>query len=464
MPKRIQLPDGTVGEFPDTMQDADIEAVLRKQFAPPPSWMQQHWQNLKDGITGPDGLVEFGKGAVKGAVNTVANIDAMAAKVPGLRTLVDPAKVADMQRRAVPNSPAQSIGKGVEQAGEFMLPGVGEEIAGAKLGGGVLARMAAKAAGSGLVNKVQGGGFLAGAAMGGAGEGIAQGFKAAAPGLAEKAIGIVRTDRKFGRQVGDAILGETSGYNPGVVAQQASDKIGALSDELQQAALNRPTTAVNLGPARDAAGAGFANAAAMNNDQSIRDMGTLTRQLESRDVIPGVRSKGTAPIPQGVSASEALALKRGVGALQTGWNSSGTPDFYNGVVGNVYHALDSEIDRALPEGAALNDRMSNLIPVAKRGAATDLNESLIGRTFGKIGKPTGALVGAGFGAEAGRREGGTSGAVMGGLTGLIAPELVTNPTTMMMAARAFNSPLTSRYILPGVSGAALQLARKKDTE
>jgi hypothetical protein len=34
MSKRIELPDGSIGEFPDAMDDAAIEGVLRKQFAP----------------------------------------------------------------------------------------------------------------------------------------------------------------------------------------------------------------------------------------------------------------------------------------------------------------------------------------------------------------------------------------------------------------------------------------------
>lgn len=32
MPTRVQLPDGSIGEFPDGMKDADIEAVLQKQY------------------------------------------------------------------------------------------------------------------------------------------------------------------------------------------------------------------------------------------------------------------------------------------------------------------------------------------------------------------------------------------------------------------------------------------------
>src|SRR5690349_19337175 len=35
MAKEIELPDGSIGEFPDTMPDADIQAVLRKQFGGP---------------------------------------------------------------------------------------------------------------------------------------------------------------------------------------------------------------------------------------------------------------------------------------------------------------------------------------------------------------------------------------------------------------------------------------------
>lgn len=34
MPKRIQLPDGNIGEFPDSMSNTDIEAVLQKQYPP----------------------------------------------------------------------------------------------------------------------------------------------------------------------------------------------------------------------------------------------------------------------------------------------------------------------------------------------------------------------------------------------------------------------------------------------
>src|SRR5271156_1318607 len=34
MPKRVQLPDGNIGEFPDSMSEQQIEGVLQKQFPP----------------------------------------------------------------------------------------------------------------------------------------------------------------------------------------------------------------------------------------------------------------------------------------------------------------------------------------------------------------------------------------------------------------------------------------------
>lgn len=40
MPKRVQLPDGTIGEFPDDMQDSAIESVLQKQFGNPAQYQQ----------------------------------------------------------------------------------------------------------------------------------------------------------------------------------------------------------------------------------------------------------------------------------------------------------------------------------------------------------------------------------------------------------------------------------------
>ena len=47
--KRIQLPDGSVGEFPADMPDDAIQQVLRKQYPPPaePTWAQRGQEFLQ---------------------------------------------------------------------------------------------------------------------------------------------------------------------------------------------------------------------------------------------------------------------------------------------------------------------------------------------------------------------------------------------------------------------------------
>ena len=486
-------------KFPKSMSPDDrnqiIDGMMAKQPPPPPqSMFQQGLSNLKQGIVGPQGLLEFGKGAAKGALSTLTNIDSMASHVPGLNMLVNPAKIADMQQRAQASNPTQAIGKGTEQAAEFLVPGAGEDALAAKLGGGLAARVGTKALGAGLVNSAQGGSFTAGAAAGGAGEGIASALKAAAPTFARVAMGVRGVDgARAAEDPGAAILSRTTGFSPGTVATQASALNSADMQQLEHMAANRSTTSVNMLPARDAARSGFGTATLQNNEDSIRDMSELNRQLGSRPLNPGIPGKPSlsipiAPaetsgwgglnqkptaslqvparvaIPDSVPASEALALKRGVGALKSTWDAKAAPDFYNGVVGNVYHALDSEIDRALPGSSAINDRMTTMIPVAQRAAAKDLNAGILERTLGKIGRPTGALVGASAGAYEGGRQGGTPGAIVGGLAGLVAPEIVTNPTTLMMLGRGMNSPLLSKYAFPGLVGLSAQAARKKDNQ
>src|SRR6516225_6138019 len=95
MPRRVKLPDGNMGEFPDSMSDADIESVLQKQFpsnaapaprvsvgaAPDPwSWagIKSRAMTLRDqtinqlptvggivgGLVGAGGGIETGPGAV----------------------------------------------------------------------------------------------------------------------------------------------------------------------------------------------------------------------------------------------------------------------------------------------------------------------------------------------------------------------------------------------------------------
>lgn len=66
--KEVLLPDGSIGEFPDEMPDAEIEAVLQREFPQPAE-------------TDP-ALSRFSQGAISGFTGT---LDALLAPTPGLR-------------------------------------------------------------------------------------------------------------------------------------------------------------------------------------------------------------------------------------------------------------------------------------------------------------------------------------------------------------------------------------------
>ena len=494
MPKRVQLPDGSIGEFPDNMADGDIEKVLQKQYGPP----QQESAPAAGGVLGT--LADVGRGMYKGVGSTVAGLNSLASSIPGVgKYLATPtgqalqghvstpqeiaANQQTLNQQTTATNTAQKVGKFAEQAGEFLIPGAGEERLALKVGelapalGKIAPRIAAKALGAGVVNSAQQGtpgAFVTGAALGGVGEGVAQGMKAIAPVVAEKAIGVRAPDRAFNRTPGQAILDETTGLKPGTVAAQAGQKVGDLTGQMQDL-VNSSTTPVDLGGARQIARDAYGTAVRQNAPSQKKEALALLQQLTQRDgtsVTPqtsgwgGISQKATpigspTPIPQVVPASMALDLKRGIGAEVNSWNPATVSTLASGAQKAIYGNIDSALDAAAPGTEALNQRISTLIPVAARAGATDLNEGVIGRSIGRLGKPTGALIGAGIGAEEGRRNGGAAGAVAGGLAGLVAPELISNPTALMVIARGGNSPFVSRYAVPALAGSALQFTRKK---
>jgi hypothetical protein len=53
---------------------------------------------------------------------------------------------------------------------------------------------------------------------------------------------------------------------------------------------------------------------------------------------------------------------------------------------------------------------------------------------------------------------------VGGVTGMVAPELLTHPTTLMMGARAMDSPALQKLAIPGATGAVLGLTHVDDDD
>jgi hypothetical protein len=391
-------------------------------------------------------------GAGKGLLSTATALPAyLAQHIPG--AAANPATLQDRRDLITPANAEQSLGKGIEQTGEFMAPGLGEEKFSALLPekAASAARIGYQALTGGGVNALQGGDFRTGAVAGGLTGLAGEGMRMVAPGVAEKALGMRGTDRAFGKTPGRTLLDETSGVRPETVAASAKAKINELNPQLEQAASASPNLA-SLKPARDVL-ASAANKAASENAVGLHgQIGNMQATLARRPLDPLISA-----IPEQVSPRELLNLKRGFNEEHLNW----TPDRRDAALSTgrrAYGALDTELDRAAPEAAGLNQRISSLIPTVRRAEAMARGEGANARIMERIARPTGALTGAMGGAMLGRQEGGTRGAFEGAGLGLILPELMSSPTGRMIAARSFNRPLP-QYILPAIRGGALQLDR-----
>lgn len=182
-------------------------------------------------------LKNVGIGALKGAGSTLNSIgsllypDFIAKHFTGVETPQD-------QELLTPHGTAQKVGKGIEQTGEFLLPGLGEEAATADLAKAApklapLGRIGYQALTSGAVNKLQGGSFGVGAATGAGGGIVGEGMRAIAPHIAGSALNIRKLDRAYGRAPGQAILDETKGFSPEKVAESAQSRLNDLMPKLE---------------------------------------------------------------------------------------------------------------------------------------------------------------------------------------------------------------------------------------
>lgn len=440
----IPPPPSGFEPLPDGLEDYPVTQTGAKTFAGPTVYPQQ--SILTD-------LGNLGKGVAKGAGSTLFNLGKVGTPLSFMGG-GEPKPDA-----LTPQGFAQNVGYGGEQAAEFFAPAAAEgKLAAAASDalpflGKTLPKIGAQALTSGAVTKAQGGDFSTGAIAGGVAGAFGRAAEAAAPTMAESALGVRNVDRNFSKTPGKAILNDTKGFRPRTVADSAESKIGQLTGELEDRAANTPiygTTAPAVGVVDKAiAKKAGQNSPVVDDLQTLRDQLTVNRSTK-------------APIPSDQSATGILNLKRGVGDTVGRWPIEQQKGV-KGVAKQVYGALDSELDRTVPGADALNQRISSLIPVGNRANAADLNANLMQRSLGRFGRHTGALATAGIGSAMGARDGGgTKGAIEGGLLGLFGPEFIANPTTQMIGARAldaFGQPI-ARY----AGGAASQLFRPQNKQ
>jgi DNA-binding protein H-NS len=186
MPKVVEVPGMGNVEFPDSMSDSQISAVLQKQVKSKQPDIFERAVNYHTGnslIDAPLGIVQ---GFAKGGASTGAGIGALARKAAGLPPL--PADTFKADTEASDNW--QGVGKFVEQAAEFAVPG--GAVSKATKGSGFLARAIPQAAvGAGVGALQSGGDLLASGLAGGlgfAGEAAPAAFGAAKQLLGNKAL------------------------------------------------------------------------------------------------------------------------------------------------------------------------------------------------------------------------------------------------------------------------------------
>jgi hypothetical protein len=409
------------------------------------------------------GLKEFGSdvgdfalGAGKGLMSTATAPAAFAAKhLQGKIAGINPSRIAERETAITPTNTAQSLGKGAEQAGEFMLPGGAEEKL-ASLAPKALkpvAKLGASALGSGTVNALQGGSFGTGAALGAGGSAVGQGIKAAAPAIAEGALKVRGNQRLFGRTVGDAILNDTSGVRPETIGKSAGATMARLSPQLDaadQASASAGKTGT-LMPARAAVDktiAGHQGNRAMQTAASIQPVSDFLR----RDQLTQLPLAASQPAPA------LRALKRGLNEdFIHNW-SLDKPPAQRGAARQAYGNINEQLHSISPETKDIDQRISSLVPVKLQGERVASGAPLLQRVGNRVMAHTGAATMGALGAVEGRREGGTPGMIAGGLTGLVAPELAASPEGQMILARTLNK---ARALKPAV-GAAAQFGRKKE--
>lgn len=364
--------------------------------------------------------------------------------------------------RAAAGGALPLLGAGLATAPLATIGGAAVGSAGA-YGGGKLARLGAQRLGGGEgaqdlaqdVGEGVGGAVVAPSLL----KTIGKGVQAPAAPIAENALGIRGNTRAFGATPGKAILEETEGIRPATIATTAQSRLDQLTPELEGLA-RKSTSSASLSPAIRSLDKDIGTARAANSTDTPRQLLPMRQQLtEPRPGFAGATTQPPTPMvpvpskvlgpngkplttmqpgavpPATISTTQSplnlLRMKRQFNKdFITDWSPTSSTEGTLGTARQAHHELSQEFNRAVPEGASLNQRIQSLIPVAKRAELTDLNANTGQRMLGRIAKPTGALTSA----AAGFAKGGIPGLIVG----LGAPEVASSPSVQMLAARSLH--------------------------
>lgn len=286
-------------------------------------------------------------------------------------------------------------------------------------------------------------------------EGAGKGMMRAAEPVAENALGIRNVDRAPAKQPGRAVLDYTNGVRPSSVAKSAGTAIQDFSNQ-RNAYINTSRVPVSLQPALDETDSAIAKAQAGNSEA-----GHLTPMREQLSVPRAgfqgtVHQPATPMIPNPITLSNAppmipgrtpppsvavnqlprdvLPIRQRFGEDFTKFDVARPVSNEARAVGNkVYGKITDELHRAVPESAPLDKNISNLIPARDSASARNLEPGVAGSILKRVAARTGGLAaGAALGSHYGDP-------ILGAALGATVPEMLSNPTAQMIAARSLNA-------------------------
>jgi hypothetical protein len=418
---------------------------------------------------GRQGVKDLLTGAAEGAANTVgssvAGVAKLLHKIPYVgETLAPQAGIQNLEaltaERSQPQNTAQQIGRTGEQIGELMLPSGAEEHLPALaarlpwLGRAALPllRTGANALEMGARNVSQGGNFGTGAEIGAGAGVLGEGARALAPSQAESAMNVTAPMRGHGRDIGKALIEETSGVRPQTVAQEAQQRMSALTQDLESRvhAATQAGAQISTDPAHQVLDNAIAKA-----PRNAR--GYIEKLQGLRSLLDLSPASSPGPQQRIFSPDDILEMKRGIGTEIDTWEPQ-LRKTVEPVKRQMYGALDHAVDAAAPGTEEINQTLSSLSAGKKAAYRVGKTASVPQQVMNRMKVATGALAGSGIGAYEGEKYGGTPGAIVGGLTGLIAPPVIASPTTQMLMARGMANP---RFVLNPLTGTLLQLDRSQ---
>lgn len=405
-------------------------------------WNPLHWISRAENVTVLPGLTQLSRVPFNLAAGRKA--EAASNTLEGSGRVLAPLGIAAAAEAPVAGAIAGLSGIGAQRGGEALARHFGASPETERAVGDVAALV-----GGGIGGKL--GGVLS---------------KAAAP-LAENALGIRGTTKAYGATPGKAILEETKGLTPSKIESSARQRIGELGNELESRAATTNTPG-SLKPVRRVVSRDINQAASRNSISTPNELAPLQRFLTeptpefrgnveyptgahtpityqqpqsnvlgpngqpilgSPRVIPGA---SPAPVvAEEQPASTLLGMRRQLNTdFVRNWNPAVSTKGALGTARRAYGALGGELDRIVPGGSGLDQRISSLIPVADRARLVDLNEGTVGRMLGRATARTGSLVAPLFGFHAGGAR---------GLAEVLAgQEMLSSPTFKMGLARALN--------------------------